>query len=1004
MRSINEIKKIVEDSMDISFESKKFVKIEILFRLCERIGITNNVNKFYMLLSKSDIIYEKEFTNDNYLLMNAKILLKTLAHAKVYQDTLKEYSLKGNLKYCFYIIENNCLKRNPKIPELYEDRLYDYDILLDTREISVVKDKKKTKSTDIYIVKTASERDTYIKFETLNIKDTENKICSKKDEKIFVSIKDIMKAADKIDKVEKTKYRRRILENNIYNTSKGKKEKTEEFVMNGVINMVGQVGAGKSTFADALGVELMDSSYRIVMILPTVDLVLKKAELFKKMGYKTCTLIGNYGRNEHIDNQMRGNHFLTEYISAELQQPCMLNFLIHEPDVVIKYGQEPCVKLKKLNDKNPKRTYICQYYDFCPRTQNDRNIENADIVVTTLEGFCLCNFGKNRKNFLQYAIENFDLVVMDEVDSIVCALDSIFAPNIPINEYLKSTLNYRMEYKKSSLNDKLQRDRNEQEFIHKLDELEHLMIDISDDVKKNNTDWSKNDLKDFSAISLLNKLKLDTQDEIPQDIWNVFYNLSKLQNTDREIELLNSVENRRVSTSYMIDKISEIISNGNIKKKQIAKKRCEELNHKIWKKFLFILKVITFEQLYKTLSNLIEDMNDVSVELRKILNFNLKEQQKLMPNAPIGNMLSIEIKDNEMYIKKQFALGRTLALKLPYLILDKEGNPKGANVLLMSGTGYMPGSDRYHISDKVDYIIEAEEEKREYITQTKVRNIRSNIRVSGANPKDKDKNLRILIEEIENNIMKCISRDEKILMIVNDYNQCKVAFKSVEKILNKNKSDYEVFYLKSDKGEFEGIEKGNEIQRRDITKFKKEILIAPACVIERGYNIVDYLGNSWFDTVMFLVRPMSNPNDYNIHVQRVNGYIMNRFTQLSYTDRISVMDQIRKDAFHRYIRLEIVKGGLADLTEDMQVDAIASLFVVIEQVFGRLCRLGSTLKKKYPTIYWVDGAFNAIGESKFDTLKELEKYLNYLMKKSKNPIVAETLYKPFYKALKGEKS
>ena len=146
------------------------------------------------------------------------------------------------------------------------------------------------------------------------------------------------------------------------------------------------------------------------------------------------------------------------------------------------------------------------------------------------------------------------------------------------------------------------------------------------------------------------------------------------------------------------------------------------------------------------------------------------------------------------------------------------------------------------------------------------------------------------------------------------------------------------------------------------------------------------------------------PNDYNIHVQRVNGYIMNRFTQLSYTDRISVMDQIRKDAFHRYIRLEIVKGGLADLTEDMQVDAIASLFVVIEQVFGRLCRLGSTLKKKYPTIYWVDGAFNAIGESKFDTLKELEKYLNYLMKKSKNPIVAETLYKPFYKALKGEKS
>ena len=168
-------------------------------------------------------------------------------------------------------------------------------------------------------------------------------------------------------------------------------------------------------------------------------------------------------------------------------------------------------------------------------------------------------------------------------------------------------------------------------------------------------------------------------------------------------------------------------------------------------------------------------------------------------------------------------------------------------------------------------------------------------------------------------------------------------------------------------------------------------------------SLKDISGNALFDTVMFLVRPMVDPSDYNVHVQKVNGYIMNHYTSLNYRNRISVMDQMRKEAFDRYARLNGVKGSLSDLPDEMKVDAIASLFVVIEQVFGRLCRLGSTMKEKYPTIYWVDGAFNAAEEGKFDTLKELENYLEDLMEHGPNPLVAKTLYEPFYKALKGER-
>ena len=469
-------------------------------------------------------------------------------------------------------------------------------------------------------------------------------------------------------------------------------------------------------------------------------------------------------------------------------------------------------------------------------------------------------------------------------------------------------------------------------------------------------------------------------------------------------------ETGEISVPYMIQKISEIIGNEaeddsetiQIKFKEI-KAQFEELNAGILKKLLFILKVIAFEQLYRELSGLVEGMSDVPIELREILNRNLRTQQKFMPNAPVGNTLAIEVRDDEMYIKKQFALGRALALRMPYLLLDSKGNALGSNVLLMSGTGYMHGSERYHIGDRVDYVIEAEHAKRDYIANTKIVNLKSSTCVSGTKPELKNQYLKALIEENEKKIIKCVKRDEKLLLIVNSYEQCKVAYKAVEKILRKHEADCEVWYLKSDSGELEGNNFDNALQRRDITNFKDGILIAPACVIERGYNIVDISGNAWFDTVMFLVRPMVDPSDYNVHVQKVNGYIMNHYTGLNYGNRIDVMDQMRKEAFDRYSRLNGIKGSLSDLPEEMRIDAIASLFVVIEQVFGRLCRLGSNLKEKYPTIYWVDGAFNASEDGKFDTLKELEKYLENLMEHSHNPLVAKTLYEPFYQVLKGEK-
>lgn len=1016
MRSIKDIKKIVDESMELTIDSIKFIELEILFRLAERIGMLNNADKLYTILSRADIIYERNFTNENYLILNAKVILKTMSHAKVYHDTIKEYKMQSNYANAMYIIDGKSLKRNPDMPLIYGNRIADYDALLNGAEARNKNNKEKANSKDTYLVKTSTGNDVRLKFEQLKIKKDIYEMKHRKTGAMVTSMEEIMKAADKLDAIEGTNYRRKTLEDNVYEVSTGKKNKAKKYKIDGVVNMAGQVAAGKSTFADALSVSLMDNGYRIVMVLATVDAVIKKAELLKKLDYEVCTLIGNYGRGRHIDNQMRGMDYLPGYVSETLQQPCLLNAVISENTEVIKYGQEPCVSLKNAMHSDSKKTYVCQYFDICPRTLNDRKIKSADIVITTLEGLCYCTFGAERENFLQYAIANFDLVIMDEVDSVVCSLDNVFAPMLAVNDYLTKNSGYRFEYKNSGLKNKMESNKDEKEFILKLDKFEYLMISISSEISAYKTGWSESDLKSFSAMSLLNKLDPNLKETggIPINIWKAFYGLLKPQSIKRgnirEVELLNIAGTGEISISYMIQKIAEIVGNGpEVEPKRIeakiaeVKAEFEILEARSLKKLLFILKVIAFEQLYRELSGLVEGMSDIPIELREILNRSLRTQQKFMPNAPVGNTLAIEVRDDEMYIKKQFALGRALALRMPYLVLDNKGKALGANVLLMSGTGYMPGSERYHIGDKVDYVIEAEQAKRDYIANTRIVNLKSTTCVSGTKPELKNRYLKILIEENESKIIECVKNDEKLLLIVNSYEQCKVAYTAVEKILRKQESDCEAWYLKSDSGELEGNNFGNGLQRRDITSFNEGILIAPACVIERGYNIVDISGNAWFDTVMFLVRPMVDPSDYNIHVQRVNGYIMNHYTELNYRDRIDVMDKMRNEAFERYAKLNGTKGSLSDLPEEMKTDAIASLFVIIEQVFGRLCRLGSNLKEKYPTIYWVDGAFNASEDGKFDTLKELEKYLENLMEHSHNPLVAKTLYEPFYKALKGER-
>ncbi len=93
--------------------------------------------------------------------------------------------------------------------------------------------------------------------------------------------------------------------------------------------------------------------------------------------------------------------------------------------------------------------------------------------------------------------------------------------------------------------------------------------------------------------------------------------------------------------------------------------------------------------------------------------------------------------------------------------------------------------------------------------------------------------------------------------------------------------------------------------------------------------------------------------------------------------------------------------GLANLSDENKRDITATVFISIEQTYGRSSRVGNeeVIDEYPPRIYFADGAFNSgRGDGSFDILKEISAYLEELMIENEN--VATTLYGTFYNSLK----
>ena len=87
---------------------------------------------------------------------------------------------------------------------------------------------------------------------------------------------------------------------------------------------------------------------------------------------------------------------------------------------------------------------------------------------------------------------------------------------------------------------------------------------------------------------------------------------------------------------------------------------------------------------------------------------------------------------------------------------------------------------------------------------------------------------------------------------------------------------------------------------------------------------------------------------------------------------------------------------------EIKTDLVSTMFVLILQIFGRLCRV-TDASKNPPTVYFADGAFRkrSDAEDGFDALNEMYHYLKNMLSDAEYGKIARTLYEPFFTAYEG---
>lgn len=822
---------------------------------------------------------------------------------------------------------------------------------------------------------------------------------------ISISLDELLNTAKKMAEIYPGDPCHMILKTNILKEIKGASVNAcTELAIQEVVNIVGMVGAGKSTLIKILAFWCHQHGYRITVVVDTVAEVLNLQKYLAAFGVAASPLIGRSERLKYINQVAQPNETcLYTGFSQYLTPACLIDGMDEQHSAAIAFGKEPCYSLKKGN-----KNHLCPYFDQCLGTKMLRDCYTSSVVITTVAGFAASRVGQQRETFLELVMRDCDLVIFDESDRVQKTLDHFFMPETSFNGYIRECAEDCSAYMRLS-----SKRREENLAEQRYDEMQRQSVTVLSCLVKSLHHelgaWKKIAHGDpFSALTLLEDLHSEESDyRIPYPVYKAIYELIDMQNeeTIRQSTLWAVLESSCKSTDdTFFNQMYRIwlneLGDSFLRPQKEKVKRIQDARIKL------ILRLIYFDHFIRGLSDAYEASHETSYgqnELFGFLQTRFRQQQYFLPSALCGNLFGLKKTDDEdIILFRQFAFGRSLMKDLPYLRTDSQGNPAGPHVILLSGSSWAEGSYEYHVNRPVNYILEADSEKRAFLEKTRFFESGFPERISGASDDQRMAQLRSATQNTVELIVREYERKAgKILLVVNSYSQAQEVQQTLETTLRKINCPARVCRMISDAVSSENVQ--GTVRRGEVSRFAKmseEILIAPAMAIERGHNIVDEYGHSALCAVFFMVRPMAVPDDIQQKGSKLNGFVESHCRRAPHESLFAYNVRIRQFAAQQWAKISKSKSfGLAELDSEERKDVVATLFVLILQIFGRLARVTDVTKPE-PHVYFIDGAFRGREgkQGDFDCLSELGRYLDALMTQKESAEIAETLYAPFYKA------
>lgn len=230
-----------------------------------------------------------------------------------------------------------------------------------------------------------------------------------------------------------------------------------------LMNLVGMVGAGKSTLRDILAFwAATETGRRITIVVGDVAETLAIVDQFNRLGVHAAPVLGHSTRERNLERLHRRmasagaetmlghDHPSFDYLSSACPLDALRGLEAHQP---LRIGEAPCNALYEVrrpgpdsddllptNSKdtdNPSRAerpkrHGCPLWTVCPRHHGARSLVDAQVWVATPAS--LVHSGvppalqTERLRHLELACRLSDLVIVDEADRVQMQLDRAFAP------------------------------------------------------------------------------------------------------------------------------------------------------------------------------------------------------------------------------------------------------------------------------------------------------------------------------------------------------------------------------------------------------------------------------------------------------------------------------------------------------------------------------------------------------------------------------------------------